>query len=146
MINKKLFTLLEMIIGFSLLSLILLIAVRTYTFEKSSTIDKNSENLLRTLYIEQESLYNTLGRYIDDIAIITKDKGYINSINGDNIIITNNSALDGQLSIKAISSDKISIVYNKEGNCYELYGEPGNNNVKISKYLSSSIDCKSGGI
>jgi len=144
--NKKMFTLLEMIVTFVMLALIVTIAVRNYTFEKDNTIDKNSESLLRSLYIEQEQNYIKFGRYIDDIDIITKNKGYISSINQEEIIVTNSSASDNQISIKSIGSDKIYIAYNKNGKCYELIGEPKNTNVKISVYSSDSIDCRSGGI
>lgn len=140
------FTLLEMIVAFVLLALIITIAIRNYSFEKNNTIDKNSENLLRSLYIDQEQNYIKYGRYIDDVSIITNNKGYISSISQDNIIITNSSASDNQISIKTIGNDKIYIAYNKNGKCYELVGEPNNTNVKVSVYKSENVDCRSGGI
>ena len=141
--NKKFFTLLEMIVTFALLSLLLGIAVRGYSFEKSNIDNRRSEGIINTIYIDQELRYKTFGRYIDSVDIITNKKGYILSPSGDKIVVTNDLANDGELSIVAISDDKIGIAYNK---CYGFVAGPNYSNKTFSIYKLDQITCSGSGV
>jgi type II secretory pathway pseudopilin PulG len=144
--NKKFFTLLEMIVTFALLSLLLGIAVRGYSFEKSNIDNRRSESIINTIYIDQELRYKTFGRYIDSVDIITNKKGYILSPSGDKIVVTNDLANDGELSIVAISDDKIGIAYSYNDKCYGFVAGPNYSNKTFSIYKLDQITCSGSGV
>jgi|694.fasta_scaffold118336_1 type II secretory pathway pseudopilin PulG len=144
--NNKFFTLLEMIVTFALLSLLLGIAVRGYSFEKNNIDNRRSEGIINTIYIDQELRYKTFGRYIDSVDIITNKTGYILSPNGDKIVVTNDLANDGELSIVAISDDKIGIAYNYNDKCYGFVSEPKYKNKTFSIYKLDQITCSGNGV
>lgn len=144
--NKKFFTLLEMIVTFALLSLLVGIAVRGYSFEKNNIDIRRSEGIINSIYIDQELRYKTFGRYIDSVDIITNKKGYILSPNGDKIVVTNDLANDGELSIVALTDNKIGIAYSYNDKCYGLVAEPNNENKTFSVYNLDQITCSGNGV